>query len=56
MWETYDSEDFHLCCFSVCSPPQVEAALYVNPGLNLLLYDICLILRRFKRLLLNIIW
>ena len=56
MWETYDSEDFHLCCFSVCSPPQVEAALYVNPGLNLLPYDICLILHRFKRLLLNIIW
>ena len=56
MWKTYDSEDFHQFWSSACSPPKVEGVLQVGAGLNLLPYDICLILRRFKRLLLNIIW
>ena len=56
MWETYDSEDFHQFWSSACSLPEVEAALQVSADLNLLPCDICLILRRFKRLLFNIIW
>ena len=56
MWETYDSEDFHQFWSSACSLPEVEAALQVSADLNLLPYDICLILRRFERLLFNIIW
>ena len=56
MWETYDFEDFHQFWSSACSLPEVEAALQVNVGLNLPPYDICLILRRFKRLLFDIIW
>ena len=56
MWETYDSEDFHQFWASACSLPEVEAALQVSTDLNLLPYDILLILRCFKRLLLDIIW
>ena len=56
MWETYDSEYFHQFWSSACSVPEVEAALQVSADLNLLPYDICLILRRFKWLLFNIIW
>ena len=33
-----------------------KAALKVSADLNLLTYDICLILRRFERLLFDIIW
>ena len=56
MWETYDPEDFHQFWSSACSLPEVQAALQVSADLNLLPYDICLILRRFKRLLFDIIW
>ena len=56
MWETYDSEDFHQFWSSACSLPEVEAALQVSADLNLLPYDIFLILRCFKRLLFDIIW
>ena len=56
MWETYDSEDFHQFWSSACSVPEVEAALQVSADLNLLPYDIRLILRCFKRLLFDIIW
>ena len=56
MWETYDSEDFHQFWSSACSLPKVEAALQVRADLNLLPYDICLILRHFKLLLFDIIW
>ena len=56
MWETYDSEDFHQFWSSACSLPEVEAVLQVSADLNLRPSDICLILRRFKRLLFDIIW
>ena len=56
MWETYDSEDFHQFRSSACSLPEVEAVLQVSADLNLRPSDICLILRRFKRLLFDIIW
>ena len=56
MWETYDSEDFHQFRSSACSLPEVEAVLPVRADLNLRPSDICLILRRFKRLLFDIIW
>ena len=56
MWETYDSEDFHQFRSSACSLPEVEAVLPVRADLNLRPSYICLILRRFKRLLFDIIW
>ena len=56
MWEAYHSEDFHQFCSSACSLPEVEAALQISADLNLLLYDICLMLRHFKRLLFDITW
>ena len=56
MWETYDSENFHQFWSSACSLPEVEAALQVSADLNLLPYDIFLILRCLKRLLFDIIW
>ena len=56
MWETYDSEDFHQFWSSASSLPEVQAALQVSADLNLKPYDICLILRRFKWLLFDIIW
>ena len=56
MWETYDSEDFNQFQSSACSLPEVEAAVRISADLNLLSYDICLILRHFKRLLFDIIW
>ena len=56
MWETQGSEDFHQFWSSACSLPQVQPALQVNVNLNLLLHDGCLILRRFNRLLFDIIW
>ena len=55
MWETNYSEDFHQFWSSACSLPEVEVALQVSADLNLLPYDICLILRHFKRLLFDII-
>ena len=56
MWGTYDSEGFHQFWSSACGLPEVEAALKLSANLNLLPYDICLILRLFKRLLFDIIW
>ena len=55
MWETNYSEDFYQFWSSACSLPEVEVALQVSADLNLLPYDICLILRHFKRLLFDII-
>ena len=52
MWKTYDSEDFHQFWSSSWSLPELEPALQVSEGLNLLPHDIFLILRQ----LFDIIW
>ena len=56
IWETSGVEDFERFWSCVCNLPHVKIALEQDPELNLMPHDSPIIFRRFKNVLVNMVW
>lgn len=56
IWETSGLKEFEKFWSCVCDLPQVRKALEQDPELNLMPHDSPIILRRFKQVLVDMVW